>query len=81
MQPPVKLKIAILARPVLGHGDLPSAQICAVDITLRLLLGAQISAQTKQIARKYGPLEIVILALFKIWLKIDVFRLFQKTNF
>ena len=71
MQPPVKLKIAILARPVLGHGDLPSAQICAADTTLRLLVGAQLSVQTKQIALKYGPLENAILALFGILVKTD----------
>ena len=78
MQPPVDLKIVILARPYLGHGGLPSAQICAVDITLRLLVGAQISAQTNQIAGKHGPLENAILALFGFLVKIDVFRIYLK---
>ena len=71
MQPPVKLKNTILARPMLGYGDLPRPQICAVDMPLRLLVGAQLSAQTNQIARKYGPLENAIWALFGILVKID----------
>ena len=67
------LKIAILGWPQLGHGDVPRPQICAVDIPLRLLVVSQLSAQTAQIARKYGPLENAIFVFLKILAKIDFF--------
>ena len=54
---------------MLGYGDLPRPQICAVDMPLRLLVGAQLSAQTNQIARKYGPLENAIWLFSGFWSK------------
>ena len=61
-----KPKNAILARPQLGHGDLPRPQICAVDFFRRLLPVCKFSAQTDQIARKYGPLKNAIFGFFEI---------------
>ena len=78
---PRKRKIAILARSNLGRGDLSRAQICAVDIPLRLLLEAQISVQKNQTARKHGPLENAILTFSAISAKIDLFGLFALNQF
>ena len=78
--PTQKRKIAILARSYLGRGDLSRAQICAVDVSLRLLLLAKISAQKNQTARKYGPSKIVILGFSAIWAKIGLFGLFSSNQ-
>ena len=77
---PRKRKIAILARSYLGRGDLSRAQICAVDVSLRLLLLAKISAQKNQTALKYGPSKIVILGFSAIWAKISFFGLFSSNQ-
>ena len=75
-----KRKIVILARSILGRGALSRAQICALDVPLRLLLLAKISAQKNQTALKYGPSKIGILGFSAISVKIGLFGLFSSNQ-